>query len=926
MFKKHSWEYKLLSKSKEFNKKWYLQTYPDVAKAKVDPIEHYINHGWKEGRNPGPTFNTVSYLTLNSDVRNANINPLIHWERFGRQEGRNTGTNYGQVPKQQNKTGKFVDTVIFPKDAKKYTYDTKNIKTNKKYKRIAVFASYSGDGTIADYVVYYLKELKKVCDAIVFVADNPIIPAEAEKIKDIVIYAQFERHNEYDFGSYKRGYMWLKKQGLLKCCDELLICNDSCYGPVYPFKDVFDKMAKKDCDFWGMLSNTEIQYHLQSYFLNFKCNVFNSDCFDKFMTDIHRQESVQQVFLQYETKLTQILNDAGFKSCAFIESADYQGKHPHNIHSNFTFFPKWLMSNGMPLIKLKAILQYGRCNFESLTDTLDFIQKKNKKLFDVINSHNNGVLLPHFSIIVPTYNRKNDLVLALYSVLAQTYQNFEVIVVDDGSTDNTMEHLQTVFPHELKTGKIRYFYKQNGGCCAARNYALERAKNDWIAYLDSDNVLLPDFLDNFVTHIYYNYTSKCLYCNFVTYKQRRVGQAFDLNKLLQANFIDLGTFVHHKSVYDELGGFDTNMTRLVDWELIIRYTKKYTPVYINKACLLYNDIYSDGRITISANYYNNLNYVRKKHTDYPTVTTVITTYNHEKYIEQALESAVKQSGRFIHEILVSDDGSTDGTRKIIKRYCDAYPYLIKDISPKKNLGISKNLKHCFRHATGKYIAILEGDDYWTSDKKLEKQMNFMEQNKESSMVFSRVRVFNEKTQKSLLLDRHNNLPTKLTGSDFIKEPSLIANFSCCLFKGEFMKKLPAVLYKHRLSEIPLAFYLERFGNIGFIGEILSVYRQHENGVWSGADKIRRLESGLNVRLNALAVCSKKYQRALKNIIETDYISRIEELKGLSQKHAGPICHNKNKTHKLKSYLLFPYYLLAMLVMKYILLPIRKKKH
>ena len=78
MFKKHSGEYKLLSKSKEFNKKWYLQTYPDVAKAKVDPIEHYINHGWKEGRNPGPTFNTVSYLTLNPDVRNANINTYVN--------------------------------------------------------------------------------------------------------------------------------------------------------------------------------------------------------------------------------------------------------------------------------------------------------------------------------------------------------------------------------------------------------------------------------------------------------------------------------------------------------------------------------------------------------------------------------------------------------------------------------------------------------------------------------------------------------------------------------------------------------------------------------------------------------------------------------------------------------------------------------
>lgn len=920
MFKKHSWEYKLLAKSKEFNKKWYLKTYPDIATAKIDPIEHYINHGWKEGRNPGPNFNTITYLTINPDVRHANINPLIHWEKFGKHEKRNKNISHPQ-----KKAAKLLDTVKFPDRAKKYTYTPETIITNNKHKRIAVFASYSSDGTIADYVVYYLKELKKVCDSIVFIADNPIFPTEIEKIKDIVIYAQFERHNEYDFGSYKRGYMWLKEQGLLKRCDELLICNDSCYGPVYPLKDIFDKMAKKDCDFWGVLSNTEIQYHLQSYFLNFKQNVFNSDCFDNFMTNIQRQDSVQQVILQYETKLTQILNDAGFKSCAFIESTNYQGKYPHNIHPNFTIFPKWLMENGMPLIKLKAIQKHDWYNLESLTDTLNYLRKKNKKVFNVINSHNNNVLLPHFSIIVPTYNRKNTLVLALHSVLAQTYQNFEVIVVDDGSTDNTKEHLQTVFPHELKTGKIRYFYKQNGGCCAARNYALARAKNDWIAYLDSDNVLLPDYLDNFVTHIYHNHTSKCLYCNFVTYKQHHRGQAFDPNKLLQANYIDLGTFVHNKSIYDELGGFDTNMTRLVDWELIIRYTKKHTPVYINKACLLYNDIYSNDRISNSANFYNNLNYVRKKHTNYPTVTTIITTYNHEKYIEQALESAVKQSGRFIHEILISDDGSTDGTRKIIKQYCDAYPYLIKDISPQENLGISKNMKHCFKHATGKYIAILEGDDYWTCDKKLEKQINFLEQNKDCSMVFSRVKVFNEKTQKKFLLDRHDNLGSKLTGNNFIKELSLIANFSCCLFKSEIMKELPTVLYNHRLSEIALAFYLERFGKIGFIKENLSVYRQHTNGVWTGADKLKQLESGLAVRLNALAVCNIKYRRALKNIIETDYIQKIEELKGLKSKKTLSYNQNKNTWYKFKPYLLFPYYLGAMLVMKFIILPLKRKK-
>ena len=388
MFKKHSWEYKLLSKSKEFNKKWYLQTYPDVAKAKVDPIEHYINHGWKEGRNPGPTFNTVSYLTLNPDVRNANINPLIHWERFGRQERRNTGTNYGQVPKQQNKTVKIVDAVIFPNDAKKYTYDTKNIKTNKKYKRIAVFASYSGDGTIADYVVYYLKELKKVCDAIVFVADNPIIPAEAEKIKDIVIYAQFERHNEYDFGSYKRGYMWLKKQGLLKRCDELLLCNDSCYGPVYPLKDVFDKMSKKDCDFWGMIQNDDVKYHLQSWFYLFKHNVLTSRLLDKFFEKVQHQNSFWDYVFKYEFELTRFLIDNGFVADAFLDLKlkDLEWLYTKSGYGNITVAPLTLIQNyNFPFIKIKCFTNgFTYALEEQPRQVLDFLKTANRILYDLI--------------------------------------------------------------------------------------------------------------------------------------------------------------------------------------------------------------------------------------------------------------------------------------------------------------------------------------------------------------------------------------------------------------------------------------------------------------------------------------------------------------------------------------------------------------
>lgn len=85
-FLKRSTEYNLIAKSKYFNKRWYLRKYADVASKRVDPVTHYLEHGWKEGRNPGPKFSTELYLKNNPDVAAARINPLLHYERNGKYE------------------------------------------------------------------------------------------------------------------------------------------------------------------------------------------------------------------------------------------------------------------------------------------------------------------------------------------------------------------------------------------------------------------------------------------------------------------------------------------------------------------------------------------------------------------------------------------------------------------------------------------------------------------------------------------------------------------------------------------------------------------------------------------------------------------------------------------------------------------------
>lgn len=227
-----------------------------------------------------------------------------------------------------------------------------------------------------------------------------------------------------------------------------------------------------------------------------------------------------------------------------------------------------------------------------------------------------------------------------------------------------------------------------------------------------------------------------------------------------------------------------------------------------------------------------------------TVTTVITAYNHEPFIAQAIESALSQRGDFAHEILVSDDGSTDGTRRIV-RECEArHPGLVKDISPASNLGISGNLRHCFGRATGKYVAILEGDDYWTDPEKLRKQVAWMELHPDCPMVFSRIRL--NRDGEMSLLDRHERLPERVALDDLIRCESMnpVCNFSCCLFRRDQLLKLPDVAYEGRLSEVTVAVFLAQVAPLGFLREVMSDYRIHSGGTFAGADEVHQCEQAV----------------------------------------------------------------------------------
>lgn len=182
--------------------------------------------------------------------------------------------------------------------------------------RIAIFAHYDCNNLIQEYVVYYLKELKKVVDSIIFVSDSNISNLELKKINDYVQFSIVGQHGEYDFGSYKRGICYAFDNLPMEQYEEIILVNDSCYAPLFPFNEMFSVMSNKDIDFWGCIANKTRTMgninHIQSYFIVFKKNIFMHPSYKNFFSNITYQKNKKDIIYKYECGMTKYFEENGF--------------------------------------------------------------------------------------------------------------------------------------------------------------------------------------------------------------------------------------------------------------------------------------------------------------------------------------------------------------------------------------------------------------------------------------------------------------------------------------------------------------------------------------------------------------------------------------------------------------------------------------
>lgn len=192
------------------------------------------------------------------------------------------------------------------------------------------------------------------------------------------------------------------------------------------------------------------------------------------------------------------------------------------------------------------------------------------------------------SVVIPSYNRAYCIADSVQSVLEQTYKNLEVIVVDDGSTDNTEEVVTAITDN-----RVRYVRQQNAGACVARNCGVDLAKGSLIAFHDSDDLFLPRKLERQIATLHKKGADFC-YCRMRSFmesaqtgqlepihvmpNERLIEDDLTYTKLWERNFISTQMIVGRREVF-LTERFDPSMPRLQDWDLVLRLFGRYVPAF-----------------------------------------------------------------------------------------------------------------------------------------------------------------------------------------------------------------------------------------------------------------------------------------------------------------------------------------------------------
>jgi len=276
------------------------------------------------------------------------------------------------------------------------------------------------------------------------------------------------------------------------------------------------------------------------------------------------------------------------------------------------------------------------------------------------------------------------------------------------------------------------------------------------------------------------------------------------------------------------------------------------------------------------------------------VSVLVMTYNHEKYISQALDSVLMQQTSFDWEVLVSEDCSTDQTRQIVKEYAARHPGLLRLILSEKNLHSNEVVARGIRAAAGQYLALLDGDDYWITSEKLQTQVDFMDRHPESTVCFHQALVHDERAHRPDWNWTPTNQKEISTLQDICMD-NFIAT-SSTMFRRRAIEGPPEwYIAFFPITDWPLHILYAERGTIAYLPKTMSVYRHHEGGAYSGGSQSMKEDEAYRLYQRLDEVFEHRYRRFFQAGIFDYFLDWVEEHERLGQRKQALACFRRALT-------------------------------
>jgi glycosyltransferase involved in cell wall biosynthesis len=258
------------------------------------------------------------------------------------------------------------------------------------------------------------------------------------------------------------------------------------------------------------------------------------------------------------------------------------------------------------------------------------------------------------------------------------------------------------------------------------------------------------------------------------------------------------------------------------------------------------------------------------------LSVLMLAYNHERFIAQALESILMQEVSFEYEIVVGEDCSTDNTRAILLEYRQNHPRRITLLLNETNLGMHKNLTETYQHCNGAYIAMLEGDDYWTDPHKLRKQVDYLDSHPDCSICHHAVLRLDDAGKQAAEIIRPHHKKASSQLKDLLGRKMNFITTCSVIFRNYLINSFPAWYYSTSVGDWPLNILNAMHGDIGYIDEVMSVYRIHDGGIYSLSPPINRIIGSINDFIIINTALNYTYDYLISPSVENGYYRLARE--------------------------------------------------